>query len=268
VPGGSTGKEGVAVPVDIPSRPPVMCIGCPHRGIFHILSRKKIFVAGDIGCYTLAVSPPLSAIHTTVCMGAGVSQAAGIETVMPEDHGRVVAVIGDSTFLHSGMGGVLNMAFNSIPATVIILDNYTTAMTGRQDHPGSGFDAGGHRTRQVNWETLIKGLGVEHVRLVDAYDIEGMRETLDEEIARDAPSVIVVQGACMLLRNRPVKTEKPFRTVLETCTDCGMCLSIGCPAISRRNASPDEKPFIDSSQCTGCELCFQVCRFDSIRRVE
>jgi indolepyruvate ferredoxin oxidoreductase alpha subunit len=147
-------------PLDsIPVRPPVMCIGCPHRGIFHLLSRKGIFVAGDIGCYTLAVSPPLSAIHTTVCMGAGVNQAAGIEAVLPEEHGKVVAVIGDSTFLHSGLGGILNMAYNEIPATILILDNFTTAMTGRQNHPGSGFDITGNRTRQVDWDTASQGIG-------------------------------------------------------------------------------------------------------------
>ncbi|UCG38737.1 MAG: indolepyruvate ferredoxin oxidoreductase subunit alpha [bacterium] len=254
--------------VQIPDRPPVMCVGCPHRGVFHVLNRKKTFVAGDIGCYTLAVSEPLSAIHTTVCMGAGVSQAVGIEAVLPEEHGKVVGVIGDSTFLHSGMGGVLNMAYNEIPATILILDNYTTAMTGRQDHPGSGFDAGGNRTRQVDWETLLKGLGVEHVRLVDAYDLAMIRKVLDEEINRDAPSVIVVQGACMLLRNRPVKMEKPHFIVEEECTDCGMCLRIGCPAIFRKDASPDEKPVIDRDQCTGCDLCFQVCAFDAIKREE
>lgn len=251
---------------EVPVRPPVMCVGCPHRGMFHILNRKKAFVAGDIGCYTLAVSPPLSAIHTTVCMGAGVSQAVGIEAVLPEEHGNVVAVIGDSTFLHSGMGGVLNMAYNEIPATVIILDNYTTAMTGRQDHPGSGFDATGNRTRQVDWEILLKGLGIEHVRLVDAYDLEQIREVLEEEVNRDSPSVIVVQGACMLLKNKPVKLQEPYRTDRDVCTNCGMCLRIGCPAISRKDGSPDEKPIIDVTQCTGCDLCFQVCQFDAIGR--
>jgi len=253
---------------DIPVRPPVMCVGCPHRGIFHLLSRKNTFVAGDIGCYTLAVSPPLSAIHTTLCMGAGINQAAGIEAVMPEEHGKVVAVIGDSTFLHSGIGGVFNMAFNSIPATVIILDNFTTAMTGRQNHPGCGFDAAGNPTRRVQWETLLEGLGIENVRLVDAYDVEKITEALEEELARDAPSVIVVQGACMLLRNQPVKRDKPFRIDQDTCSDCGVCLSIGCPAISRKDASPDEKPFIDPEQCTGCELCYQLCQFASIGRDE
>ncbi len=253
---------------EVPVRPPVMCVGCPHRGMFHILNRKKVFVAGDIGCYTLAVTPPLSAIHTTVCMGAGVSQAVGIEAVLPEEHGKVVAVIGDSTFLHSGMGGVLNMAYNEIPATVIILDNYTTAMTGRQDHPGSGFDADGNRTRQVDWEILLKGLGIEHVRLVDAYDLEQIREVLEEEIHRDSPSVIVVQGACMLLKNKPVKLMEPYRTDRDVCTNCGMCLRIGCPAISRKDGSPDEKPIIDVTQCTGCDLCFQVCQFEAIGRDE
>jgi indolepyruvate ferredoxin oxidoreductase alpha subunit len=253
---------------DIPVRPPVMCVGCPHRGIFRTLSRKKIFVAGDIGCYTLAVSPPLSSIHTTVCMGAGVSQAVGIEAVASTEHGKVVAVIGDSTFLHSGMGGVLNMAFNEIPATVIILDNYTTAMTGRQNHPGSGFDAAGNRTRQVDWEVLLKGLGVEHVRLVDAYNLQEIEAVLDEEINRDAPSVMVVQGACMLLRNQPVKKLDPFRVDHEACTNCGMCLQIGCPAISRMDGSLDAKPVIDAGQCTGCELCFQVCKFEGIGRDE
>ncbi len=266
LPGTDPSKAVEAVPEDVPVRPPVMCVGCPHRGMFNVLNRKKAFVAGDIGCYTLAVSPPLSAIHTTVCMGAGVSQAAGIEAVLPEEHGKVVAVIGDSTFLHSGMGGVLNMAYNEIPATVIILDNYTTAMTGRQDHPGSGFDANGNRTRQVDWEILLKGLGVEHVRLVDAYDLEGIRNVLEEEIHRDSPSVIVVQGACMLLRNRPVKMHDPYRIDREVCTNCGMCLRVGCPAISRKDGSPEEGPIIDETQCTGCDLCFQVCEFEAIGR--
>ena len=262
----SLSRKRATADLEIPERPPVMCVGCPHRGMFHILSKKKFFVAGDIGCYTLAVSPPLSAIHTTVCMGAGVSQTVGIEAVLPEEHGRTVAVIGDSTFLHSGMGGVLNMAFNEIPATVIILDNFTTAMTGRQDHPGSGFDASGNRTRQVDWETLLKGLGIEHVRIVDAYRLEEIESVVEEESNRDAPSVIVVQGACMLLRNRPVKLEDPFRIDREVCTNCGTCLKVGCPAISRKEGSPDEKPIIDLAQCTGCELCYQVCRFDAIGR--
>jgi len=267
-PGGSGPSIPVSIPAgEIPARPPVMCVGCPHRGMFYVLNRKKAFVAGDIGCYTLAVSPPLSAIHTTVCMGAGVSQAVGIEAVLPEEHGKVVAVIGDSTFLHSGMGGVLNMAYNAIPATVIILDNYTTAMTGRQDHPGSGFDSAGNRTRQVDWETLLRGLGIEHVRLVDAYDIDDIDQVLEEEINRDSPSVIVVQGACMLLRNRPVKMLDPYRIDREVCTNCGTCLKIGCPAISRKDGSAGEKPVIDETQCTGCELCFQVCRFEAIGKI-
>lgn len=250
----------------IPVRPPVMCVGCPHRGIFHLLNRKKFFVAGDIGCYTLAVAPPLSAIHTTLCMGAGINQAAGIEAVLPEEHGKVVAVIGDSTFLHSGMGGVLNMAFNSIPATVIILDNFTTAMTGRQNHPGSGFDASGNRTRQIQWEALLKGLGIENVRIVDAYDIGRLRDALEEETRRDAPSVIVVRGACMLLKNHAVKRNPPLRIDPEACTDCGVCLSLGCPAIARKGGSAGEKPCIDQDQCTGCDLCGQLCSFGAIGR--
>jgi len=265
----STGfsAETVRVQVpEIPVRPPIMCIGCPHRGVFHLLSRRKAFVAGDIGCYTLAVSEPLSAIHTTVCMGAGVNQAAGIETVLPEEHGNVVAVIGDSTFLHSGMGGVLNMAFNNIPATILILDNYTTAMTGRQNHPGSGFDIRGSRTRKVDWKALITGLGIQHVKLVDAYDLEEIRTALDEEMVRDEPSVIVVQGACMLLRNQEIKIEEPYFIDEDECTDCGMCLKIGCPAISRRDAMPDEKPIINIDECTGCDVCFQVCKFGAIGR--
>ena len=267
---GGSGRqpEGKGSPGQIPIRPPVMCVGCPHRGIFHLLSRKKFFVAGDIGCYTLAVSPPLSAIHTTLCMGAGINQAAGIEAVLPADHGKVVAVIGDSTFLHSGMGGVLNMAYNQIPATVIILDNFTTAMTGRQNHPGSGFDAMGRRTRQVQWEALLRGLGIEHIRIVDAYSISRIQKALEEETVRDAPSVIVVRGACMLLRNQPVKKNASFRIDPEVCTDCGVCLSLGCPAIARKGASPEEKPYIDAGQCTGCDLCSQLCRFDAIRREE
>ncbi len=261
-------REAPADDQEVPQRPPVMCIGCPHRGIFYLLSKKKTFVAGDIGCYTLAVTPPLSAIHTTVCMGAGINQAAGMEVVLPEEHGKVLSVIGDSTFLHTGMGGVFNMTCNNIPATVLILDNYTTAMTGRQNHPGSGFDVHGNRTKKIDWEKLLRGLGVEHLQMVDAYDLDEIESALNEEINRDAPSVIVVQGACMLLRNQPVKIEKPYAIDEEACTDCGMCLKLGCPAISRKNASPDETPVISAADCTGCSHCFQVCSFDAIQEIE
>jgi indolepyruvate ferredoxin oxidoreductase alpha subunit len=199
-------------------------------------------------------------------MGAGINQAAGIEAVREDQHGKVVSVIGDSTFLHSGMGGVLNMAYNNIPATVLILDNYTTAMTGRQNHPGSGFDIIGNRTRTVDWEALIRGLGIEHVALVDAYDLDELDRVLDEEMHRDAPSVIVTQGACMLIKNREVLIEDPYTIDQEVCTDCGMCLRIGCPAISRLEASPDQKPTISIEDCTGCSLCFQVCKFDAIQK--
>jgi len=261
-------REAPADDQEVPQRPPVMCIGCPHRGIFYLLSKKKTFVAGDIGCYTLAVTPPLSAIHTTVCMGAGINQAAGMEVVLPEEHGKVLSVIGDSTFLHTGMGGVFNMTCNNIPATVLILDNYTTAMTGRQNHPGSGFDVHGNRTKKIDWEKLLRGLGVEHLQMVDAYDLDEIESALNEEINRDAPSVIVVQGACMLLRNQPVKIENPYAIDEEACTDCGMCLKLGCPAISRKNASPDETPVISAADCTGCSHCFQVCSFDAIQEIE
>jgi indolepyruvate ferredoxin oxidoreductase alpha subunit len=261
------GSNGLAAaPEGIPARPPILCVGCPHRGVFHVLSRRKHFVAGDIGCYTLAVAPPIAAIHSCLCMGAGVSQAAGIEAVAPEEHGKVVAVIGDSTFLHGGMPGVLNMAFNGIPATVLILDNLTTAMTGRQNHPGSGYDLGGNRTRRVDWDCLLRGLGIEHVRLVDAYDLAAIESALAEETVRPAPSVIVVRGACMLLRNQPVRKEPPYAVADGKCTNCGICLRIGCPAISREGNQPKGKPVIDRSQCTGCSLCFQVCRFDAIGR--
>ncbi len=276
--GGSTGLTTASGPTPlttvstglttegIPSRPPIQCVGCPHRGVFHVLSRRKHFVAGDIGCYTLAVAPPTAAIHTCLCMGAGVSQAAGIEAVAPEEHGKVVAVIGDSTFLHGGMGGVLNMAFNGIPATVLILDNFTTAMTGRQNHPGSGFDVRGNRTRRVDWDSLLRGLGVEHVRTVDAYDLAAIEAALAEETVRPAPSVIVVRGACMLLRNQAVKRDPPYMVERDKCTNCGICLRIGCPAVAREGNQPKGKPVIDPSQCTGCSLCFQVCKFDAIGR--
>ncbi len=253
-------------PEGIPARPPIQCVGCPHRGVFHALSKRRYFVAGDIGCYTLAVAPPTAAIHSCLCMGAGINQAAGIEVAAPSEHGKVVAVIGDSTFLHSGMGGVLNLAMNGIPATVLILDNFTTAMTGRQNHPGSGFDIRGNRTRAVDWDSLLRGLGIEHFRRVDAYDLAAIEEALAEEVKRDAPSVILVQGACMLLRNRPVRKDPPLRVDPALCTDCGMCLRIGCPALGREGNLPTGKPSIDATQCTGCTLCAQACRFAAIGR--
>jgi len=252
-------------------RPPNMCPGCPHRGVFYQLNKANAYVTGDIGCYTLGFMPPLNAMDTCVCMGASISNASGIvRSLPPEEQRRVVAVIGDSTFLHTGVNSLMEMAYNQAPATVIILDNRITAMTGRQENPASGFTLSGIKAPEVNLVDLCHALGIKHVRVLDPYDLEATKTILDEEMTRPEPSVIITNRPCCLIKD---DTRFAKAAVLEVeqspCTGCKACLRIGCPAIEWQpeQEGPKGKAFIDPLLCTGCTVCQQLCKFNAIRQV-
>jgi len=259
---------------NLPARPPIMCPGCPHRGIFSILSKMKLFVTGDIGCYTLGFLPPLSAIDTCVCMGASIGHAMGLDKALGEEAlGKVVAVIGDSTFLHSGITSLLNVVYNKGAVTLIILDNRTTAMTGRQDHPGTGFTLKGEETSRVDLVKLSKALGVKHIKVVDPYQLASTERVIKREVRRPEPSVIISRAPCILSRRERTEQEKSFLVSPEACTGCRTCLRLGCPAIEwvkENGAGPEGKKrkgraSIESFLCTGCTLCAQVCKFGAIK---
>ena len=248
---------------ELPARPPILCAGCPHRGIMYTLAHLKAIISGDIGCYTLSVLPPLSAHDCQVCMGASITMAHGLEKALElagaaagEDEvvkHRVVAVIGDSTFFHSGVTGLMEMAYNDGRFTVVILDNRTTAMTGFQHHPGTGFTLQERETGTVDIEMLARSLGIESVRVVDPYDLEECRRVLTEEMNRDAPSVVISRRPCVLRIRGEWGT--PYTVSPEECTDCGVCLGLGCPALVEREGNVVILP----DACTGCGICAQVC---------
>ncbi|KAF0218514.1 MAG: indolepyruvate ferredoxin oxidoreductase alpha [Geobacteraceae bacterium] len=251
----------------LPGRPPNMCPGCPHRGVFYALNRQKAFVTGDIGCYTLGFMPPLSAMDTCICMGASIGNATGITKVLsPEERKKVVAVIGDSTFLHSGITALLDMAYNKAPATVLLLDNRITAMTGRQENPASGFTLMGEETFQVDFPQLIAALGIKHVRTIDPYDLEETMLVLKEEMEREEPSVIITQRACVLIKRDGVFERGTAHGVgIELCIGCKACLKLGCPAIVWQPAEGKKgRAYIDPLLCTGCGVCAQLCKFSAI----
>jgi len=250
----------------LPPRPPNMCPGCPHRGIFYVLKQMKVFVSGDIGCYTLGGLPPLSAMDTCICMGASVSGAMGIDKALAGNNtGKAVAVIGDSTFLHSGMTGLLDIAYNRGACTVIILDNRTTAMTGRQEHPGTGFTLMGQQTRQVDLQALCRAMGIEHVRTVNPYDLALAQSVIQEEINRPGASVILSQAPCVLHRREFKPAAGPLRVDEAACIGCRACLQIGCPALEWHPDADRGKAFINAALCTGCTVCAQVCKKEAIR---
>jgi indolepyruvate ferredoxin oxidoreductase, alpha subunit len=262
-------------PEDLPRRPPNMCPGCSHRALFHALKKLGLFVFGDIGCYTLASAPPLQAVHTTVCMGAGIGGAYGAGKALGKKGlGKICAVLGDSTFLHSGLPPVMDTVYNKGYSTTIILDNRITGMTGLQEHPGTGFTLSGEPANMVDYEKLVRALGVEHVRKVDPYNVEKTMATIKEEVNRDAPSVVITEnGPCMLHRREKRRFEHPyFQIDVDKCRGCKVCLDLGCPAISWREEegkTADGKKrkgtvFINKLQCPGCGLCAQACKFDSI----
>ncbi len=239
---------------ELPARPPVLCAGCPHRGVFYVLRRLKLIVTGDIGCYTLGVLPPLESMDTCICMGASIGNAMGIQKATGRKD--VVAVIGDSTFIHSGITPLIDIVYNQGVSTVIILDNRTTAMTGQQDHPGTGTTLKGAESRELNLEKLVRAIGVESVRVADPYNLKAVKQVIKEEIEKEEPSVIIFRRACLLVEK---SNAAPF-AVNEKCNGCKVCLKLGCPAISWE----DNKAVIEPSQCTGCEVCVQLCKKDAI----
>ncbi len=244
----------------VPNRPPVMCPGCPHRGIYYVLAKLKLTVLGDIGCYTLGATPPLNALDSTLCMGASVSGIHGFNKARGVDSEKnTVCVIGDSTFMHSGMTGLVNIAYNASNSVVIILDNSITGMTGHQQNPTTGYNIKGDPAAKVNLEELCRSLGIPRVRVVDPYDLAGCEAAVKEELAADGPSVIISRRPCMLLKY--VKAKPALTVETDKCRSCKSCMRLGCPAISIKN----KKAVIDATQCVGCGVCEQLCKFDAIK---
>jgi indolepyruvate ferredoxin oxidoreductase alpha subunit len=251
-------KEYAAFGENVPVRPPVMCAGCPHRGVFYCLSKNKIRVSGDIGCYTLGASAPLSSVDTTLCMGASVSGLHGMNIADPEGASKSVAVIGDSTFMHSGITGLVDIAYNQTASTVIVLDNSITGMTGHQQNPSTGINLKGDVTAAVDIEKLCLAVGIKRVRVVDPYNLAETEKAILEELAVPEASVIIARRPCALLKY--VK-HKPA-LIIEDCRGCKMCLKAGCPAISDKNG----KAVIDATQCVGCNICTEICKFGCIKQ--
>ncbi|MBR3035170.1 MAG: indolepyruvate ferredoxin oxidoreductase subunit alpha [Firmicutes bacterium] len=250
--------EGKALDEALPGRPPVMCAGCPHRGLFYTLAKNKCTVLGDIGCYTLGAAPPLNAIEMTLCMGASVSAAHGFNKALgKESEGRTVAVIGDSTFMHSGMTGLANIAYNQSNSTVIIVDNSITGMTGHQQNPTTGYNIKGDPAGKIDLESLVRAMGIRRVRVVDPYNLAECDAAVKEELAAEEPSVIISRRPCALLKY--VKHKAPLKTDPQKCIGCKSCMRIGCPAISMK----DGKARVDDTLCVGCGICTQLCPKDA-----
>jgi len=246
---------------EIPQRPPMMCAGCPHRGMYYTLAKNKVTVLGDIGCYTLGAVPPLSAVDSTLCMGASVSGIHGFLLGSDKERqNRTVAVIGDSTFIHSGMTGLVNVAYNGSASTVIILDNSITGMTGHQQNPTTGFNIKGDPAGKVDLEAFCRSIGIRRVRVVDPYDLDECDRALKEELAADEPSVIISRRPCVLLKY--VKTAPPLSVDPDKCRSCRKCMGLGCPAISMHGG----KAHVDPTLCVGCEVCMQLCAFGAISK--
>ena len=252
-------SAGTGLEESIPPRPPVMCAGCPHRGLFYTLKKNNLTVMGDIGCYTLGAVAPLGAMDTTICMGASISSIHGFnKAVGGESEGRTVAVIGDSTFMHSGVTGLINMAYNESNSTVIILDNSITGMTGHQQNPTTGFNLKGDPCAKIDLESLCRAVGIRRVRVVDPYDLAACDAAVKEELAAGEPSVIISRRPCALLKY--VKHPGPISADPDKCVGCKSCMRIGCPAIS----VAEGRAVIDSTLCTGCGVCAQLCKFDAL----
>ena len=256
---GASVESGTKLDAAIPQRPPVMCAGCPHRGLYYTLAKNKVTALGDIGCYTLGAVPPLVALDTTICMGASISGMHGFTKAGGAEGRKVVAVIGDSTFMHSGMTGLVNMAYNESCGTVIIVDNSITGMTGHQQNPTTGFNLKGDPCTKIDLETLCRAVGIRRVRVVDPYDLQQCDAAIKEETAADEPSVIISRRPCALLKY--VKHKKPIIADSDKCVGCKACMKIGCPAIS----IIDKKAHIDNTLCTGCGVCAQLCKFDALQ---
>ncbi|MGB8454516.1 MAG: indolepyruvate ferredoxin oxidoreductase subunit alpha [Anaerocolumna sp.] len=251
-------------PAEVPQRPPILCPGCPHRSVFSVLNKLKIHAAGDIGCYTLGAVAPLSVVDTTVCMGASISSLHGMEKAKGKDYIKNwVAVIGDSTFLHTGINSLMNMVYNQSTGTVLILDNSTTGMTGHQDHAATGKTLMGDSTYAIDIEGLCRAIGINHVEVVPAFDLAKLTEVMKEETARDEISVIITKAPCVLLNKKKINIQ--YKVNKDICKKCGMCLKPGCPAITKK---ADGTACINETMCNGCGLCFSLCKFNAIEKVE
>lgn len=260
---GQNVPEGYTLEENIPVRPPVMCAGCPHRGLFYTLKKNNVTVLGDIGCYSLGAAAPLSAMEYTICMGASVSGVHGFNKANEgRSDGKCVAVIGDSTFMHSGVTGLINIAYNESNSTVIILDNSITGMTGHQDNPTTGRNLKGDPCTKIDLETLCRAVGIKRIKVVDPYNLEQCDATLKEELAADEPSVIIARRPCALLKY--VKHPGPISCDHDKCVGCRACMNVGCPAIS----IVDKKAVIDNTLCTGCGVCGQLCKLGALGRKE
>ena len=254
--------SGIKLDAQIPPRPPVMCAGCPHRGLFYTLQKNKLTVLGDIGCYTLGAVAPLAAVDSVICMGASVSGIHGFsKSQQGAADGHTVAVIGDSTFMHSGITGLVNMAYNESNATVIIVDNSITGMTGHQQNPTTGVNLKGDPCTKIDLETLCRAVGIRRVRVVDPYDLAQCDAAIKEELAANEPSVIISRRPCALLKN--VKHKAPLAVDADKCVGCKACMKIGCPAISM----VDGKAKVDATQCVGCGVCEQLCKLGALKEV-
>ena len=254
---------GLQAPADVPGRPPILCPGCPHRSVFYVLNRLKMHAAGDIGCYTLGAVAPLSVIDTTMCMGSSISTLHGMEKAKGKEYIKNwVAVIGDSTFMHTGVNSLMNMVYNQATGTVIILDNSTPGMTGHQDHAATGKTLQGDPTYAISIPGICRAMGVKNVYEINAFDIELLEKTIKEETAKDEISVIITKTPCVLLdkRKKPLYIAHP-----DKCKKCGMCMKPGCPAMTK---NADGTIHIDDTMCTGCGLCETLCKFDAIELVK
>ena len=256
-------KLDIKAPAEAPGRPPILCPGCPHRSVFYVLNRLKMHAAGDIGCYTLGAVAPLSVIDTTMCMGSSISTLHGMEKAKGKEYIKNwVAVIGDSTFLHTGVNSLMNMVYNNATGTVIIMDNSTTGMTGHQDHAATGKTLQGDPTYAINIPALCRAMGVKNVHEVNAFDLPLLEKTIKEETAKDEVSVIITKTPCVLLDKR----KKPLYIAHEDkCKKCGMCMKPGCPAMTK---NADGTIHIDDTMCTGCGLCESLCKFGAIELVK
>ena len=252
-------------------RPPNLCPGCPHRGLFYALKKHKVYVHGDIGCYTLSYMKPLEGLHSCICMGASIGMAHGMSKALKEKgKGKVVGVIGDSTFLHSGMTPLLDMAYNQSDALIIILDNSTTAMTGMQEHPGTGYTLMGKETKKVKLIDLVSSIGIENIKVVDPINQEETRNAIKEGLAQSGPSVIIAQRPCALFKRSNIKPKPALKVDQDKCEGCRACIGLNCPPISWKKGVTKEGSkrkgvsFIDATLCNGCGLCAQVCKFGAI----
>ncbi len=259
--GQETEKVDILKGEAIPGRPPVMCPGCPHRGVFYVLKKLNLRVNGDIGCYTLGALPPTQSIDTCICMGASIGMAHGMEKARGREFaGKTIGILGDSTFIHSGITGLIDIAYNAGTSTIIVLDNSITGMTGHQHNPTSGYNIKGEPAAKVNLEALAHAIGINRVRIADPFNIDEFEKTVREEIAVEEPSLIIARRACALLKG--VKYAGPLRINKEKCKYCRLCLRLGCPAIVNRGDHVE----VDESLCAGCMLCTKVCRFDAYEK--